>query len=53
MTKIVRKKLSSSSITEARKRRLAKFAARPDSTIDSRNSRGNSGAMLSATPTGP
>jgi hypothetical protein len=34
MTKIVRKKLSPSSITAARKRRLAKLAARPDSTID-------------------
>jgi uncharacterized protein (DUF4415 family) len=34
LTKIVRKKLSSSSITAARKRRLAKLAARPDSTID-------------------
>ena len=34
MTKIVRKKLSSSSITAARKRRLAKLAARPDSSID-------------------
>jgi len=30
MTKIVRKKLSTSSITAARKRRLAKLAARPD-----------------------
>ena len=34
MTKIVRKKLSFSSITAARKRRLAKLAARPDSAID-------------------
>jgi uncharacterized protein (DUF4415 family) len=34
MTKIVRKKLSTSSITAARKRRLAKLAARPDSAID-------------------
>ena len=34
MTKIVRKKLSSSPITAARKRRLAKLAARPESTID-------------------
>ena len=34
MTKVVRKKLSASSITAARKRRLAKLAARPDSAID-------------------
>jgi len=34
MTKIVRKKLSTSSITAAHKRRLAKLAARPDSAID-------------------
>jgi len=34
MTKIVRKKLSTSSLTPARKRRLAKLAARPDSAID-------------------
>ena len=34
MTKVVRKKLSASSMTAARKRRLAKLAARPDSAID-------------------
>jgi uncharacterized protein (DUF4415 family) len=34
MTKIVRKKLSSSAISAARKRRLAKLARRPDSQID-------------------
>jgi uncharacterized protein (DUF4415 family) len=34
MTRIVRKKLSTNSITAARKRRLAKLAARPDSAID-------------------
>ena len=34
MTKIVRKKLSTRSITAARKRRLAKLDARPDSAID-------------------
>jgi uncharacterized protein (DUF4415 family) len=34
MTKIVRKKLSSNPITAARKRRLAKLAAQPDSAID-------------------
>jgi uncharacterized protein (DUF4415 family) len=34
MTKIVRKKLSTNSVTAARKRCLAKLAARPDSAID-------------------
>ena len=34
MTKIVRKRLSDSPMTAARKRRLAKLAARPDSGID-------------------
>lgn len=34
MTKIVRKKLSTNSVSAARKRRLAKLAARPDATID-------------------
>jgi uncharacterized protein (DUF4415 family) len=34
MTKIVRNRLSDSPMTAARKRRLARLAARPDSTID-------------------
>ena len=34
MTKIVRKHLSDRSLTAARKRRLARLAARPDSSID-------------------
>jgi len=34
MTKIVRKRLSDRPLTVARKRRLAKLAARPDSAID-------------------
>ena len=34
MTKIVRKKLSASSLSAARRRRLAKLAARPDRAID-------------------
>jgi len=34
MTKIVRKNLTSSSMTAARKRRLARLARQPDSAID-------------------
>ncbi|HEY1341411.1 MAG TPA: BrnA antitoxin family protein [Bryobacteraceae bacterium] len=34
MSKVVRKKLTDSPLTPARKRKLAKFAARPDSEID-------------------
>ena len=34
MTKIVRKRLADSPMSTARKRRLAKLAARPDSAID-------------------
>lgn len=34
MTKTVRKKLSTNALTPVRKRRLAKLAAQPDSSID-------------------